>query len=284
MSARRASTGASSRNRRPDIDEAPGRRSGQARAGRRSRCGVAFSNASAARSTVASWNGLPTSWIATGRPPAPKPGAYRHRRVAGDVERHHEARRAERVPFRHGVDLRRLVRKHRGQHEVEIGHRRLQFGAQFAPPPHRLHVVHPRHERAEHQPAAHALAEIGQPRPRPFLVGRGALGDRDQRAAGRPILQRRQLHLADLGAEIAERGDRLGDAALGALADLVVDLVEMMDDADPEPLDAAAQRGAVVGDGPVGARRVARVVAGKRLQHDRAILGRPRHRPDMVER
>ena len=41
--------------------------------GRQSRNGVAFSNASAMRSTVAYWNGLPTSWIATGSPWAPKP-------------------------------------------------------------------------------------------------------------------------------------------------------------------------------------------------------------------
>ena len=39
--------------------------------GRRSRKGVAFSKASAMRNTVASWKGLPTSWIATGNPPAP---------------------------------------------------------------------------------------------------------------------------------------------------------------------------------------------------------------------
>ena len=45
----------------------------QASGGRRSRNGVAFSNASATRSTVASWNGLPTSCIATGSPPLPKP-------------------------------------------------------------------------------------------------------------------------------------------------------------------------------------------------------------------
>ena len=52
----------------------------QAARGRRSRNGVAFSKASAMRSTVASWNGLPTSWIATGSPPAPKP---EHTDIAG---------------------------------------------------------------------------------------------------------------------------------------------------------------------------------------------------------
>src|SRR5207248_1735677 len=43
------------------------------RFGRAPRNGVAFSNASATRNTVGSANGLPTSWIATGSPPAPNP-------------------------------------------------------------------------------------------------------------------------------------------------------------------------------------------------------------------
>jgi len=42
-------------------------------AGRLPRNGDAFSKASATRNRVGSWNGLPTSWIATGSPPAPKP-------------------------------------------------------------------------------------------------------------------------------------------------------------------------------------------------------------------
>src|SRR5439155_567992 len=40
-------------------------------AGRALRCGVAFSNASATRNSVASSNGLPTSCTASGRPPSP---------------------------------------------------------------------------------------------------------------------------------------------------------------------------------------------------------------------
>ena len=42
-------------------------------AGRWLRYGVAFSKASATPNRIGSWNGLPTSWTATGRPPAPKP-------------------------------------------------------------------------------------------------------------------------------------------------------------------------------------------------------------------
>src|SRR5205823_12135797 len=94
---------------------------------------------------------------------------------------------------------------------------------------------------------------------------------------------RRQVDLADLGAELAERGDRRIDAVADAVADLVIDLVEMMDDADPHPLDPAADQRSVVGYGPRGARRIARVVPREGLQHQGAILGRPGHRADMVE-
>src|SRR5438552_3921831 len=58
----------------------------------------------------------------------------------------------------------------------------------------------------------HPLAEIGVPGTGPFLIGGGALGDRDQRAAGAPILQRRDLHLADLGTEFAQGRDCSVDA------------------------------------------------------------------------
>ena len=178
---------------------------------------------------------------------------------------------------------RRFGREDRSHDDVEIGHRRLQFGAQLAPPPHRLQIVHAGNECAEHQAGAHPLSEIGQPGARPFLVGGGALHDRDQRAAGVPILQRRELHLADFRAEPAQRIDRGGDATLCVVADLVIGLVEMVDHADPGALDPAAERRGVIRDRPVGAGRVARIMAGERLQHQRAILGGPRHRPDMVE-
>ena len=49
-------------------------------AGRWPRNGVAFSKASAMRNRVGSWNGLPTSWIATGNPPEPNPA---HTEIAG---------------------------------------------------------------------------------------------------------------------------------------------------------------------------------------------------------
>ena len=92
------------------------------------------------------------------------------------------------------------------------------------------------------------LAELAEPRAHPFLIGRSPLGNRDQRPAGEPILQRRQLDLADLGAEVAEDRDCRSDAALRALADLVVGLMEMVNDTDPQPSDAAAELGRVIRD------------------------------------
>ena len=49
------------------------------------------------------------------------------------------------------------------------------------------------------------------------------------------------------------------------------------------PLIPLAQQRRVIGDRPFGTRRVARIVSGQGLQHQRAILGGPRHRADMVE-
>ena len=57
----------------------------------------------------------------------------------------------------------------------------------------------------------------------------------------------------------------------------------MPDDADAQSPDIAGQRRPVIRDRAVGACRVLRIVAGNRLQQDRAILDRPRHRPGMIE-
>ena len=83
---------------------------------------------------------------------------------------------------------------------------------------------------------------------------------------------------------VAERGDRRVDAALRAVAHLVVQLVEMVDHADAQALDAATELRGVVRDRSRRAGRIARIVAGERLQHQRAVLGGPCHRPDMVQR
>ena len=99
-----------------------------------------------------------------------------------------------------------------------------------------------------------------------------------------PFGERRQRHLADLGAKTAQRRDRRIDAALRAVADLVVHLVEVVDHADAHALDAGAEQRGVVGIGSRRAGGIARIVAGERLQHQRAVLRGPRHRTDMIER
>ena len=62
-----------------------------------------------------------------------------------------------------------------------------------------------------------------------FTIGGGSGGVRASRMA------------AQFGAKVAKAGQGGVDAALGALADLVVDLVEMVDHADLEALDPAAE-------------------------------------------
>ena len=99
----------------------------------------------------------------------------------------------------------RLRRRAGRQHHVQPGHRRLQFRAQFAPAAHGLDIIDARDQSPQHQPALHPFAEIAEPGAGPLLVSRRTLGHRDQRSAGVPILQRRKLHFADLGAEVAEK-------------------------------------------------------------------------------
>ena len=60
-------------------------------------------------------------------------------------------------------------------------------------------------------------------------------------------------------------------------------LVQMPDDADPQSSDVAGQRGPVVRDRTVSARRILGIMPGNDLQHDRAVFGRPRHRAGMIE-
>ena len=140
-------------------------------AGRLDRDFVAFSNASPTRSTIASWNGLPTICTLTGKPARPETRADAHRRIARDVERHGEVGLVEKIPFRDRIHPRRLARRAGGDHHVQFPHRGLQFRAQLAPAPHRLHVIDTRHQRAEMQSPLHALGEIAEPRARPFFIG-----------------------------------------------------------------------------------------------------------------
>src|SRR4029077_13101435 len=61
-------------------------------------------------------------------------------------------------------------------------------------------------------------------------------------------------------------------------------LVEMAHEAETQAVYITLERGAIVADRAVGAGRVASVVTGHRLQHDRAILGGPGKGPRMVKR
>ena len=139
------------------------------------------------------------------------------------------------IPFRQRVDFRRLGREHyRGQHDVETGHRRLQLGAQLAPPPHRLQIVDPGDERAQHQPGAHPLAEIGQRRVRAHSSY--AAARRRSRSASLQACQ--SCNGDNCTSRISAPSPRsvstaaVMPSALRVVADLVVGFVEVVDHAD----------------------------------------------------
>ena len=108
-----------------------------------------------------------------------------------------------------------------------------------------------------------------------------ALGDGDLHVA--VLLGRAQPNVLDHRAERAQDRQRFLERGhdLGIGADVV--LVEMADDADAHPVQAVTQPRGVIGNGPVGARRVLRIVAGDGLQQDRDVGHGPGHRADMVE-
>ena len=208
----------------------------------------------------------------------------RHRRGAGDVERHRQHRALEGRELADGVDSRRLARGGGGDGEIEIGHCRREFGGQLAAAPHRLDVVAAADQGGERHAVAEHLAIIAEPLAQRRLMDRVGLAQHDHHAAGCPIGERRQTQLAYRAAEVFEYLDGGGDALPRRLVRRIVVLVEVTDQPDAQSFDVARERGAVVGHRAVGARRVGGVVPGHRLQHDRAILRGPRHRAGMVER
>ncbi len=131
--------------------------------------------------------------------------AHAHRRIAGEVERDGQRRLFQRGPFRHLGDARRLGGL-RGRHQdVDPRHRRLQLQAQFAASAQRLHIVGGADEAAQRQPVAEQLAIVVEARLHPGLVDRVGLGRQDQPAARVIVVERRQLHLAELRHRDARR-------------------------------------------------------------------------------
>jgi hypothetical protein len=57
----------------------------------------------------------------------------------------------------------------------------------------------------------------------------------------------------------------------------------MPDDADPQASDVLAKHRTVVGDRLLGASRIARIMPGDHLEHQRVVAHRAGHRADMVE-
>src|SRR5216684_736643 len=207
----------------------------------------------------------------------------RERWLPCDVEWNGKAWLLQYRPLRHRVDSRRLGRLRRRQQYVYLLHRRRCRRAKLAPPPNRLHVVDAANQSAERHAIAQQLAVFLEAGLQPTLVQREGFRHQDKEAARRIIRQRRQCHLAHLGAEAAQHVHRPIDSLLRALAHLVVGLVKMPHDADAHPLHAASERGRVIWRAAAGTRGIGRVGTGHRLQQYRAILDRPGQRPGVIQ-
>lgn len=57
----------------------------------------------------------------------------------------------------------------------------------------------------------------------------------------------------------------------------------MTDNANPHSADSLVQRGGIIGYRNIGAAGIVGVIAGNRLEHDRAVFGSPSHGPAMIE-
>ena len=98
----------------------------------------------------------------------------------------------------------------------------------------------------------------------------------------RRVPDARDRDVAHLGAEPAQRLHRRLERARHLGLHVVEEVVARH--ADLEPAHAGPERRGVIGHGLAARRRVGRVVARERLQHQRAVLDRARHRPRVIER
>src|SRR5262249_15171115 len=57
----------------------------------------------------------------------------------------------------------------------------------------------------------------------------------------------------------------------------------MTDNTDPHAVNSRVQGSGIIGYWKIGTARIVRVIAGNRLQHNRAVFGSPSHRPTVIE-
>src|SRR6185437_8104855 len=112
-----------------------------------------------------------------------KSATHRHRRLAGDVERHHE-RALEGLEFRLFVDARRLARRDAGDQHVEIAHRLAHLIGELAAQAQSLNIVGTAEEGAKHDAVAHHPAVVAEALAHHLLVHRPGFGNEDEPAAG----------------------------------------------------------------------------------------------------
>ena len=211
-------------------------------------------------------------------------GADRDGGMAGDVERNVDHREGEIGKDVLGREPGLGDQQTGGQQEVVVGEDVLHLARQLAAAALGLDVVDRADQPAERDPAAQQPAILVEPFGDHFLVDRQRLGGKDH-PAGRVIVHHvgdpDRLHCRTQPAHrLGRRVHRGHDLGMG----IEVFGVEMADQADTEAGKASVEHAPIVVDRLLAARRVDRVVTGDRLQHQRAVLGRPCHRAHRIER
>ena len=181
------------------------------------------------------------------------------------------------------LDERRLARHHRRGQEIELPHGRGELPAELPPRALRLDVVGGSDEGREAQAVAHIVAVVLRPGPEPGRMEGEGLAHHDEHAAGVPIGERGELHVAYFRPQGTE--DRQGrlEGSLDRVVRRIAALVECAHEADAHPFERARKCRTVVGERLIGAARIQRVVPGHRLEEEGAVLDRPGKRTRVVE-
>src|SRR5262249_40382421 len=121
--------------------------------------------------------------------------------------------------------------------QIEIGHRRSEFGHELAAKPYGLDVISTGDQRSKRHAVAKGFAVIDKTLAQRRLVDRVALSEHDHDATSRPVGERRDAEFAHRAAEILENLYGSGDPLPGCLVHRIVGLVEMADQTNAQPFD-----------------------------------------------
>ena len=209
------------------------------------------------------------------------PVAQHQGRAAGNVERRRHVGLLPRFAHLVGVEAHRGrsgADRHQG---IVLGIDRAHFGKDAPLFTLGLDIIDGAEQTRRKGTRQEIGAEIAGPRAQFFLMGGVELGFGDDDLDVVIILGRADLRLLDDGAKTGEHFEGRLHGRRGLRVGVVGP--EMAQHAKAQSPDIAGQRGAVIGHGMIGTRRVTGVVAGNGLQQDGAVLDRPRHGAAGVE-